>query len=168
MSPYGLHKKFCEEMLKFYGERDGLLGAVVRLFSIYGPGLRKQLLWDAVGKLLSGQAIFFGTGHEVRDWVHIDDTVRLIAIAADHASPKIPVCNGASGVAIPVRDILDLVARTLGVTQFPSFDGVSRLGDPDFLVGSTYAAKSWGWRVETNWRDGIAAYVRWAQNARKL
>lgn len=164
-SPYGFHKAMCEEMLKFYGARDGIHGVIIRLFSIYGSGLRKQLLWDAVGKLLNGPPVFFGTGNEVRDWVHIADAVRLIAVAADRATPDIPVCNGASQMAVRVSDVLRFMADILGSDLTPSFDGVRRPGDPEFLVGDARAAKSWGWQPEVDWKTGIAAYARWARGA---
>ena len=46
---------------------------------VYGPGLRKQLLWDAMTKFSMGQCDFFGTELErERDWVHVDDVCRFV------------------------------------------------------------------------------------------
>ena len=59
----------------------GIRVAVIRYFSIYGPGLTKQLLWDASIKLRSaegGQATFWGTGDETRDWISSYDAARLV------------------------------------------------------------------------------------------
>ena len=52
ISPYGYHKKIIEQMLEMYSNIYSIKVAIVRFFSIYGPGLRKQLLWDASTKLL--------------------------------------------------------------------------------------------------------------------
>lgn len=78
MSPYGLHKQMAESLCQLYSLQFGVLSAVVRLFSIYGNGLHKQLLWDACQKFSSGKNIFFGTGKEVRDWLHVEDAARLL------------------------------------------------------------------------------------------
>ena len=46
MSPYGQHKLMMEQLCQSYARSFGIRSAVVRLFSVYGPNLRKQLLWD--------------------------------------------------------------------------------------------------------------------------
>src|SRR6516162_4694928 len=45
MSPYGEHKLMMEQLCRSYARSFGIGCAVVRLFSVYGPNLRKQLLW---------------------------------------------------------------------------------------------------------------------------
>ncbi len=45
-SPYGTHKAMAEMLCRSYGRQYGMQIALVRLFSVYGPGLRKQLIWD--------------------------------------------------------------------------------------------------------------------------
>ena len=47
ISPYGYHKRIAEDLLASYSRNYGTRVAIVRFFSIYGPGLTKQLLWDA-------------------------------------------------------------------------------------------------------------------------
>ena len=164
-SPYGLHKKLCEQMLQFYGRRDGIKAVCVRPFSIYGPGLRKQLLWDAVSKLSSGQASFSGSGEEMRDWVHVEDLAELLVLAARHASPATPICNAATQIGVSVRDILGLLTAVVDSGPKPVFDGIQRDGDPEYLVGSADVARSWGWAPRIAWRGGIAEYARWALDA---
>ena len=46
MSPYGHHKLMMEQLCRSYAVTFGLSSTVARLFSVYGPHLRKQLLWD--------------------------------------------------------------------------------------------------------------------------
>ena len=46
MSPYGQHKLMMEQMCRSYAVTFGIRSTVARLFSVYGPHLRKQLLWD--------------------------------------------------------------------------------------------------------------------------
>jgi UDP-glucose 4-epimerase len=49
ISQYGTHKLMAEEMVSSYGRQFGVAVSIVRFFSVYGCGLRKQLLWDARG-----------------------------------------------------------------------------------------------------------------------
>src|SRR4051812_38158698 len=83
-SPYGFHKKMAEELCQSYARNFDVRCAIVRLFSVYGVGLRKQLLWDACQKISGNELEFFGTGKETRDWIHVDDAAALLILAAGH------------------------------------------------------------------------------------
>ena len=106
-SPYGEHKRACEELCR----ASGLATIALRLFSVYGPGLRRQLLWDACCKAREGALEFAGTGDEERDWLHVDDAVALVLVAAEHASPAMPIVNGGTGIGTRVRDVVTVIAR---------------------------------------------------------
>ena len=45
-SPYGYHKLMMENLCLSYAANYGLAVMVVRLFSVYGSWLKKQVLWD--------------------------------------------------------------------------------------------------------------------------
>src|ERR1700722_19890553 len=115
VSPYGYHKFMMEQLCHEYSHVFGLETAVLRLFSVYGEGLRKQLLWDCAVKLMGAADTvdLGGTGEELRDWVHIDDAVAMLNRVAGLASDACPVFNGGSGVGVPVRDITALLAQSL-------------------------------------------------------
>ena len=84
-------------------------------FSVYGPGLRKQLLWDASLKFRANCFEFYGTGNEIRDWIYIDDAINLLYASCKAASSNcFFICNGASGVPTTTRSILTLLAQAYG------------------------------------------------------
>ncbi len=159
-SVYGFHKLLAEQLCLEYGRFYGVASAVVRLFSVYGPGLRKQLLWDACGKLSRGETRFSGTGAEARDWVHVEDAAALLVQAAEHATPARPLLNGGSGVAVTVGEIVGEVAKALGAPA-PVFSGASRPGDPERLISDASAAAGIGWRPRIDWRAGVREYCAW-------
>lgn len=168
LSPYGLHKQICEEILRFHGRTYGFKIAIVRLFSVYGEGLSKQLPWDACGKLLRGEWEFSGTGDEIRDWLHVQDAANLLRLAAGHASPQVPICNGATSEGVSVREVLVQLGKALGVTGSPVFNGQERKGDPKRLIGSTACARTWGWQSHIGWREGMQRYAAWYKNAKQF
>jgi UDP-glucose 4-epimerase len=148
-------------MIGFHARMWGIKAAMVRLFSIYGEGLKRQLLWDACRKLTGGTASFSGTGNEARDWIHVSDAASLLAEAAERASEDVPVCNGATGLGVPTRLIVEELRAALGVTAPARFDGVARAGDPACLVGSADIARGWNWTPTVAWRDGMRRYASW-------
>jgi UDP-glucose 4-epimerase len=78
-SPYGYHKLMMENLCLSYAANYGLSVMVVRLFSVYGSWLKKQVLWDMCSSLASGtrQLVLGGTGEELRDWTDVRDVVRV-------------------------------------------------------------------------------------------
>lgn len=161
ISPYGMHKRMAEELCRFYAARYGVPTAIVRLFSVYGPGLRKQLLWDACTKIRRGEPIFFGTGDEVRDWLHVDDAVSLLLLAKDKAAPDSPIVNGGSGIGMNNRTLLRSLCELMVPGLAPSFSGAARAGDPPRYVADIARACGWGWRPLHALDTGLADYVRW-------
>ncbi len=166
VSPYGMHKAIAEQLCHMYSKQYGLCIAIIRLFSIYGPGLRKQLLWDTCEKIINKDFIFYGTGEETRDWLHINDAIQLIEIAFNHASDQCPVVNGGSGKGITVREVLEEILKMTNSKKSPEFTSSQREGDPVNYIANIDIAKSWGWEPSINWRDGVREYVEWYFNGK--
>jgi UDP-glucose 4-epimerase len=161
ISPYGFHKKIAEDLLTSYSRSYGIRVAIIRFFSIYGPGLTKQLLWDASSRLRgSGPAVFWGTGDETRDWIHCDDAAALVMQVARTHEP-FTLINGAGGRRVTVRETLSLLKAALGVDRPIEFNGVVREGDPRFYFADTSRATALGWRPRVELADGLSAYARW-------
>lgn len=166
VSPYGTHKMMAEQLCQMYANRYDISVAVVRLFSIYGDGLRKQLLWDACNKLSQGNGDFFGTGEEIRDWLHVSDAAQLLFTANQYTSVACPVVNGCTGKGVKVKDVLKLVCDGLGVACSLKFSSAPKDGDPNVLVGDVAKVTSWTWQPEVDIAVGILSYCKWYQSCR--
>ncbi len=64
-SPYGSHKAMMEILARGYARQFSLNIAILRIFSVYGPGLRKQLIWEVADQLARGERLInlSGTGY---------------------------------------------------------------------------------------------------------
>ena len=167
VSVYGSHKLACEELLRSAARDQGLKTRVVRFFSLYGEGLRKQLLWDTCAKLASGgiELAMFGTGDERRDFMHGRDAARLILQLGDPALGDFVLVNGGTGRATTVRAIAERLATQTGRFVNLSFDGAKHPGNPTSLVADAgKLAHEIGFKPQTELASGIAAYARWALN----
>lgn len=160
-SPYGVHKCLAEDLCESYARHFDISVAAVRLFSVYGAGLRKQLLWDASQKIMGGNNSFFGTGEEIRDWLHVEDAASLLIIAAGHASTGCPMVNGGSGVGVTVREVLTGLFACFESAEIPKFSGEVRSGDPVGYVADISRARQWGWQPSIVLQDGLSAYTAW-------
>jgi UDP-glucose 4-epimerase len=165
VSPYGRHKLEAEELCRKRAREQGLRISLIRFFSVFGNGLRKQLLFDACRKAAAGETLFFGTGKETRDWLHVSDAIALVQTAVEHATSACPVVNGASGVAVPVSDVLGEIFAQLGQGHKPEFTGETRAGDPAHYHADIARARAWGWKPRIGWREGVQQYVDWFRKA---
>lgn len=163
-SPYGVHKSMAEQLCVSYGEHFGAPSSVIRFFSVYGEGLKKQLLWEACRRMsvaASGTTLeFFGSGSETRDWLHACDAARLVRLVAEHSRSGL-VVNGGVGAAVSVRDILEPLAAAMEWRGAISFNGMVRPGDPEHLCADISDAMKLGWSPAVTLSDGLARYAAW-------
>lgn len=168
ISPYGVHKKVAEELLESYSRTYGTRVAIIRFFSIYGPGLTKQLLWDASARLREapgGEALFWGTGDETRDWISSDDAAALVS-AVSATTERFGVLNGASGLRVTVLQTLELLRDALGLQTRIAFNNVVRAGDPRYYHADIARARAMGWAPTTPLESGVRAYAEWLSRLR--
>lgn len=161
-SPYGHHKRMVEQLAQSFAESYGLRVRAVRLFSVYGEGLRKQLLFDLCRRLGQGEQdiVLGGTGRELRDWCHVDDVAAMLPRLLDKAGPGFSVVNGGGGAVACVGEVAEQVVTAWGGAQRIRFSGISRAGDPFSLVAAPDPEeRSAAARVPL--ADGIGRYVRW-------
>lgn len=161
VSPYGLHKQMAESLCQMYSGMFNLNITILRLFSIYGTGLDKQLLWDSCKKFSNGNNEFFGTGEEVRDWLHVNDLARLVYLISYTDFIDCPIVNVGSGIGVNVRDIVELISTKFKGMSGPEFSCSSKAGDPFAFIADISKAKKCGWKPEIGWQQGVTEYVEW-------
>ena len=166
-SPYGYHKYFMEELCRSYGMHFGINAVVVRLFSVFGRQLKKQLLWDICCKLdeTEGKVTLGGTGDELRDWIDVRDVVRALSLIADQADDQVPTFNFGTGIGTSVKDIAMMVtsawSSAFEESRTIEFSGEARPGDPFSLVSDVSRINELGIRSNVRVTDGILDYVHW-------
>jgi len=161
ISPYGFHKAMAESLCSSYARFFGLKVSIVRLFSVYGSGLRKQLLWDASNKFARGETEFFGTGHELRDWIHVTDAANLLTAAATRAQRAFEIYNGGHS-KLTTKDILSALAAHFSPDIRPTFTGATHSGNPRRLTSdSSHAMNQLGWQPRTSIEEGLRGYAAW-------
>lgn len=164
VSTYGWHKLLVETLLEEARALHGLECTAIRFFSVYGPELRKQVLWDWGRRLLAGEAplAVSGTGEEVRDFLYVDDAVALLIWLASMPPGTVPpILNGGTGCGTSLRQLADHLASALNCRTPVLFDGRRRQGDPSCYRADTRLLSSLGFAPAVSVQDGIGRYARW-------
>jgi len=132
ISPYGWHKLLSENICTEYFELYNIQSAIVRPFSVYGPGLKKQILWDVFMKSAqqSENIELWGGGQEARDFINIDDLVVAIDLILSQPILKADIYNIASGEMTLINDVAYLLLKNLGINKSIVFNGLVHKGNP--------------------------------------
>lgn len=159
ISPYGRHKLAAERILDTYRQEFHVPVRVARIFSTYGPGLKRQVVYEIVKKIRKGMNLSLqGTGREKRDFIHIEDLTRaLLRIAQAPRCP--PVLNVASGQATSIRDLASAAAQLSPRRISVRFSGKVPPGDPRFWKADISHLKSLGFRPKISLPEGLQRMI---------
>lgn len=162
VSPYGHHKKMAEEICHEFYQIYGVQSCCLRIFSAFGPGLKKQLLWDLYKKSIGSQKVqLFGSGKESRDFIFVDDIINALKLIIDvEVFPDGPI-NVASGKEIRIKDVVQLFFDLYNPKIQIEFTGNARKGDPSRWQADISRLTGLGFEPRVNIEEGIKKYVKW-------
>lgn len=162
---YGKAKAATFTLLDATAESLGVSFAWGRVFFLYGPNeAPRRLVSDVVEGLLNGRSVDCSEGRQQRDFMHVDDVARAFAAiaASDHRGPV----NIASGCCIPVRAVIEEIARQIGRPDLVRLGArPSPPGDPDRLEADTGRLAATGFVPRYDLAEGIADTIAWCRSA---
>jgi len=168
--PYGICKAAVEQLGRTYRDLHGLNVINLRTSWVYGPGLpRERIPKTLVDAALGGRPLHVPSGSDTAiDHTYLDDVVSAILTALDR--PQLPhdVYNVASGAAVTVAQLVQMVRELVPGAQLSVGAGPYRHGDRVGLVRKGAldvgrAAAELGWKPKYDIRAGLAAYVQAAR-----
>ena len=166
ISPYGLNKLKSEKIFEKFSKKIGFDLQILRFFSIYGVGLRKQLIWDACNKLSNKHNYFYGTGEEIRSWIHINDVCNFI----DYIIKK-PLKNNIIDVSgydiLKNRILLKKIFKLFNYNSNPFFNKIRKKGDPINQIYDKKIIKKLGWSPSKKIEKGLKEYLLWFKKNQK-
>lgn len=164
ISPYGYHKRMAEMLLEQAACVFKQPCCSVRIFSAYGAGLRRQIIWEVCQQATrEGTISLQGTGEETRDFIHAKDVAKAVALLLDKAKFVGENYNLASGVEVKVSTIANLVAGMLPEKISPHWQSRPRIGDPQRWVADISKISALGFKPAYDLEQGVASVLRWAK-----
>ena len=114
-SPYGIGKITIEHYLRYFKHRFNLDSITYRVANPYGPG---QNIYGKQGvipifmhsALTNAPITVYGDGSMVRDYIYIDDLVRMIALTYSKENQS-EVYNLGSGTGVSVNELITAMER---------------------------------------------------------
>jgi UDP-glucose 4-epimerase len=108
VSNYAIIKLICENICKFYSKNFNLNIGIMRIFSTFGPGLKRQVVFDTIRKIRTLKNFkVIGSGNEKRNFAYIDDQVKsIMLLTKKFTKPRGEIFNIASGKTFSIKQIL--------------------------------------------------------------
>lgn len=169
VSPYGFHKYMCENLCREYQTIYGVETTILRLFSGYGEGLRKQVVWDIFRKVMDdfhAEIELWGTGEETRDFLYASDIAKAVELIVEKKTTG--VFNLASGHETTIAELAEMIVDVCGSNKKIVFNGKVRRGDPFNWRASISLLKGLGFEQEVELKEGLENVYKWISKYENL
>jgi GDP-L-fucose synthase len=170
-APYGVAKKSLFVMLDAYRRQYGLSSAVVVPVNLYGPGdnfdpATSHVIPALIRKCFEARderrpgITCWGTGSASREFLYVDDAAEGVLRAAEVMDEPTPI-NLGTGHEVPIRLLVEMIARLTGFTGGIEWDDAQPDGQPRRRLDTTRASELLGWRATVDLEEGLRRTIAW-------
>ncbi len=116
ITPYGVGKKMCEDVLHFYS-MCGISSTVLRVGNVYGTPLARKTAQGVIDvfvqKAVQGEAVtIWGDAlTSVRDYIFVDDFSDAVVKIGERKSEEVEIYNLSSGTGVTLREIIEAIDK---------------------------------------------------------
>lgn len=168
VSTYGFNKKMAENICEHFYNQFKISSYSLRIFSAYGPGLKRQLFWDLYKKSLKTDQIeLYGDSTDYRDFIYIDDICEFIKIIIDKNISGYHVFNLSSGLLITIESAVKSFCNILDKNLKYSFSGNSIQGYPKGIFADISKAKKIGFAPKYTLEQGLKKTIEWIKEQKQ-
>jgi nucleoside-diphosphate-sugar epimerase len=159
VSPYGLTKLACEELIDVYRRTHGLSAVSLRYFTAYGPRQRPEMAFAAfIRSILAKKPLHvFGDGRQVRDFTFVSDVVAATIAAAERG--KKPAYNISGGATSTLFEAIEEIERLTGRRALIDFSPQARGDATQTRADLTAARRDLRYRPTVSLRDGLKRQI---------
>jgi len=162
ISAYGFHKLQSELLCQEFALLYQLRTVSARVFSAYGPGLRRQVMWDLAYKALTGEELLIeGTGQESRDFIHAKDIARALDSILTNAPKQGEFYNVASGEQTKILDLAEMLLKGLNRSIPIRTSGLSKPGVPLNWQANISRISELGFTPQISLDEGVRSFAVW-------
>lgn len=160
--------KYTQELVGLnLGRRYEIPTVCLRYSIVQGP---RQSLYNAYSGvcrifsqsyLFGKQPIVFEDGHQIRDYVNIEDVVRANLLVLEEERANFRSLNVGGGRPYSVLEFAEIVARAFNATFEPELTGEFRFGDTRHIMSDVTNLRELGWSVCNDAEYSVRTYREW-------
>lgn len=171
-SYHGAAKLAAESFICAWCAQHSARATVLRPSNVYGPGQIEKIAFavipTALGKLRRGETFHvWGDGSAQRDYIFIDDLVRLcVSILTQPMPIGMRVLNACSGSSVDLNELLGVVESVTGIALHRTFDVARPVDASNISMDPRLAQETYGWRSQIGIEEGIRRTWAWLEQDR--
>ncbi len=165
-SPYAASKASADLLCRAYHETYGMPVIITRCSNNYGPyQFPEKLIPSFIHNAMHDRPVpLYGDGLNVRDWLHVEDHCRAVALVLDRGDAG-EVYNIGGGNESTNLEITKLILKELGKDEDLISYVTDRPGhDRRYAINSSYLQRTLGWRPVHTFETGIRQTIEWYTN----
>jgi dTDP-glucose 4,6-dehydratase len=162
-SPYSASKAASDVFVLGYARTYGLHASITRCTNNYGPyQFPEKLIPKTIIRASLGLKIpIYGTGKNIRDWIHVEDHCRAVESVMKAGKPG-EIYNVSSGAEKNNLEIVRTILKSLGKDDSSLEYVEDRPGhDLRYSLDSSKLRRELGWKPLQSFEQGIEKTVRW-------
>ena len=167
-SPYAASKAASDLLVRSYFVTHGLNASITRCSNNYGTHhFPEKLIPLFVTNLLDDKTVpLYGDGHNVRDWLHVDDHCRGIALVLNKGKAG-EIYNIGGGTELSNTELTHVLLDALGKDESSITPVADRKGhDRRYSVDIRKISRELGYAPQVPFPEGLAAVVDWYRENR--
>ncbi len=107
--------------------------------------------------------MIFEDARQSRDFVHVSDIVQANLLVMEHDEAAYGVFNVASGRAVTILDVAEVLIEQMGLAVEPEIVQKFRAGDIRHCVADIGRISTLGYQPRVRFADGMAALIGWVR-----
>ena len=162
-SPYSSSKASADLLVQSYMRTYGLPATISRSSNNYGPyQLAEKLIPLMIGKALRKEPMpIYGSGLNVRDWLHVDDHCRALDVIL-HKGVAGQIYNVSGGAELQNIQLVRQLCQLLGVGEELIVYVADRRGhDKRYALDCSKLRGELGWQPQVELEKGLERTVEW-------
>ena len=162
-SPYSASKAAADLIARSYFRTHKVDIRITRCSNNYGPHqFPEKVIPLFVTNLIEGKKVpLYGTGANVRDWLHVDDHCRGIHAVLMKGNPG-EIYNIGGGRELSNRELTSIILEKMGKDESNIEYVKDRLGhDLRYSVDHGKISRELGFQPQVNFEDGIVSTIEW-------
>lgn len=162
ISPYGVHKLTTEHYMNMFVSQFDLDISAVRIFNTFGERQPRYVMYDFFKKLQENndELEVLGTGQQIRDYIHVDDTVQAFQVVAENGE-KGEAYNLSGNNVISINDLAELMIDIADLDANYYNTDESWTGDPERLEADITKIKEIGFEPQVGLEEGLQRFKKY-------
>lgn len=157
---YAKSKYIAENLCESYAKSYGIDCFVLRLFNVYGRNQDSEFIVPYIIKnIIAGTAIKLTNPFSERDFIHVNDVVNAMDIAAKSKKKGFQLFNIGSGKNVKILDLAYTIEQILSSKLKMCFMNNEKDSIPASIADISKAKKELAWEPAVNIEDGLKEVI---------